>query len=67
VIERTEEILGKRIHPHALRHGFASRLRLRNGDLQEVQELLGHAGITTTLIYSHIKPSGNARMEKLLR
>ena len=53
-IRATQQGISLDLHPHMLRHSFASHVLQSSGDLRAVQEMLGHASIASTQVYTHL-------------
>jgi len=62
IISRYSRSIDKKIHPHILRHTFATHLLDGGADLKVVQELLGHADLSSTQIYTHVTQSQARRI-----
>ena len=58
----TRARIAKRVTAHAFRHGFATAYLMNGGTLPELQELMGHANIETTQIYTHCLPQLASRV-----
>jgi site-specific recombinase XerD len=63
VRRRGQQAIGRHVHPHELRHSFATRLREAGGGIELIGEALGHADIGTTMMYAHL--AGDQRRAKI--
>ena len=62
VMERIGKKIGIRVHPHMLRHSFATHLLEQGIDIRYIQKLLGHSDVSTTEIYTHVS---NQKLENI--
>jgi site-specific recombinase XerD len=64
VVRRAGLQQGLEVHPHMLRHSFATHLLAGGADVRAIQEMLGHASLATTQRYTHVDPDQLGRVHR---
>lgn len=66
VVRRAARRLDRHVHPHMLRHSYATELLERGADIRDIRDLLGHESVATTEIYTHVSAARQRRVVSLL-